>query len=380
MQRRTFIQGAAVTVAAAPFAPILAQDNRPAKDDQPGTTILRTRNQALLEAFRSQKDFDILRLDPKQFTEYGLPQIDRNSPLYEDVWKRILSAPLRIEEAEPAPGTIESLTNPRFLLPPGPVVSTRFETSRNWSGAYIEADNGRIFTELSGTWTIPKFRRPAGAAAQNAENMVCSIWIGLDGQRRYRSSSLPQIGTRQGYEFNPITQTSEPVCYAWYQWWAPGQISTVPVKIADLNVDDTVVCDLQVTSPTTVTISIIKLGTPMVFWPITLPLIDPIPLPLPGATAEWVVERPTALGSDVLLPLPVFDVDRPVRFSRCFAAAQELAPFSGPAVIYRQLEGARFIQMFERLHNPARTRKISMPGHSHPYSRDAFQVVYTGPN
>ena len=47
------------------------------------------------------------------------------------------------------------------------------------------ARNGRQFTEVHGRWEVPAVAIPSGRASPEFRS---SIWIGLDGQRRYFNS------------------------------------------------------------------------------------------------------------------------------------------------------------------------------------------------
>jgi hypothetical protein len=80
-----------------------------------------------------------------------------------------------------------------------PALGTRYETSPNWSGAYITPKRSRMFTEVHGSWQVPTPSPPVdGKGSPPADgDYRSSAWIGLDGQRRYLNSSLPQIGTSQ---------------------------------------------------------------------------------------------------------------------------------------------------------------------------------------
>ena len=53
------------------------------------------------------------------------------------------------------------------------------------------------FMQIWGVWTIPGNLKlpPAPFQGPPGIDYVCSNWIGLDGQRLYLDSSLPQIGT-----------------------------------------------------------------------------------------------------------------------------------------------------------------------------------------
>ncbi len=96
-----------------------------------------------------------------------------------------------------------------------------------------------------------------------------------------------------------------------------------------------------------------------------------------GATAEWIVERPTKVHKTTLLPLVDFD---PVNFTNCHAlgALDPNAAIRGFGT-YQNLDAARFIRMYERLANPARTHFLSMPTRLTSDASDAFLVTYSGP-
>ena len=73
-----------------------------------------------------------------------------------------------------------------------PIVETRFETSSNWSGAYITANRDKQFMQIWGVWTIPDNLKlpPMPFRGPPSIPYVCSNWIGLDGQRLYFDSVL----------------------------------------------------------------------------------------------------------------------------------------------------------------------------------------------
>ncbi|HSU04554.1 MAG TPA: G1 family glutamic endopeptidase [Acetobacteraceae bacterium] len=249
-----------------------------------------------------------------------------------------------------------------------PVVTTRWETSRNWSGASILPRNGNTFTEVAGGWTVPQV--PADAQPFQSS----SIWVGLDGQRRYFNSSLPQIGTTQ--EFNVTTNGIE--YYAMYQWWARGQVHAKPHKIRDitLTAGDSVFCNVQVVDKTHAIVSIVKFGTPNQFWSKILraPKIAGSRPQISGATAEWIVERPTLPDSDELLNLIHYGT---VDFTACVAVTSHLPDFSPTE--YQSLDGAQFKRMVEPLDGPTRIVRLSEPRRWVPDQPEAFNVTYVGP-
>jgi hypothetical protein len=228
-----------------------------------------------------------------------------------------------------------------------------------------------MLLDVAAVWRIPGIGMHGGLSG--APPPACSIWVGLDGQRRYINSSLPQIGTRQ--QFNVGNNRTY---YGWYQWWVRGQpsptmIQTVPISLAE---GDLVLCRVQASGPSSAIVSMLKLGVSPQFWwktitPGASPFTGQLPL-ISGATAEWVVERPTLLGSDELYRLPRFD---PVTFEAC--AAEESLALHLPTRL-QTLRGARFIQMFERLDGPQRISMLSKPSYLPANDRDAFRVDYIG--
>ena len=102
-----------------------------------------------------------------------------------DPGRRIPEGPFRLEHG-----------SPRRQL----ASASRFEASPNWAGAYITANEGLRFAQLYGFWKVP-LKSGSGAAGQfppsdPALPYKVAAWIGLDGQRDYVNSSLPQIGTK----------------------------------------------------------------------------------------------------------------------------------------------------------------------------------------
>jgi hypothetical protein len=163
--------------------------------------------------------FDPSAASPALLRKYGLPprpDPDRQ-PFLRQTWDRGFGAPLTLQEFRFSRGLVQGTA---YRLHPRqadelPFAETRFETSSNWSGAYITANRDRQFLQIWGVWTIPgnlklppgPFRGPAGI------DYVCSNWIGLDGQRLYFDSSLPQMGTVSTLQANGATAVQ-----AWTQW------------------------------------------------------------------------------------------------------------------------------------------------------------------
>jgi hypothetical protein len=245
-----------------------------------------------------------------------------------------------------------------------PIEETRFETSSNWSGAYITANRGRHFMQVWGVWNVPEHvdMPPGNYQGPAYLPYVCSNWIGLDGQRLYLDSSLPQIGTAS--TLDPLGGPS--IVAAWIQWWARGSPITVPMPIGlTVNPGDTVLAILTARNPQTVDCVMTNLTTGDVM-PANA-TAPPVPMPdgstiypsIAGATAEWIVERPKVVHSDDRCNFPNYHASD---FSYCFAIETEtvniLALLGG---IEQELRGERLIRMFDVLSDPQRTAFISMP-------------------
>ena len=91
--------------------------------------------------------------------------------------------------------------------PAGAAASTR-TSSTNWAGyADVSTTNG-TFTNVSGSWTVPKL-------TCTKEDRITSDWVGLDG---FSSATVEQDGTAsQCFE-------GTPVYYSWYEMYPAGTI------------------------------------------------------------------------------------------------------------------------------------------------------------
>jgi hypothetical protein len=147
------------------------------------------------------------------------------------------------------------------------------------------------------------FRGPQGIP------YVCANWIGLDGQRLYLNSSLPQIGTSSTLQANGTT-TAE----AWTHGWARYDQTTVPAPLGlPVNPGDEVLCVLTVWDPQTVNLVMVNLSSPNqpngmavqgTAPTMTLPNNVLYVPSITGARAEWMVERPRVVGSTELNNFP----------------------------------------------------------------------------
>lgn len=316
-------------------------------------------------------DFDPRTANPEDLERYGIPPPpDRHLDAREyDFWERMFTPPLRFRRSEFAfsfPLPFPYRLNYRVTG-----VGGRHQGSANWSGGYVTPKRGTRIEKVHATWQVPTPNVPASAPAGVTE-FRSSTWVGLDGQRRYLHSSLPQIGTSQIVrQVNGIWETS---LEAWWQWWVRGH-QFPPVRLVDFLVSpgDLILCSLEVLSPTIVKFYIKNQRTGH-FERFEAPAPSatmaagptPVQLEVSGATAEWIMERPTRWLSDVLYSLPDYNT---VAFNDCFAVATHR---SGRKEIL-DLTGAKLINMYEVRANPHRTADISI---AQQMSDDQLATVY----
>ncbi len=217
--------------------------------------------------------------------------------------------------------------------------------------------------QVWGVWTVPGNvdLPPSDYQGSSGLPYVCSNWIGLDGQRRYLDSSLPQMGTATTLNLN-----GPPIAEAWTQWWARSNTSTVPLPMGlPVNPGDEVLSVLTAWNPQTVVFVMVNFTT--LQWMPVKGTAPPVTLPdgsttfpsIAGATAEWIVERPRIVGSTDQCNFPDYHSSE---FSGCVAVeAGEVDIASLPGGVPQELWGERLIRMFDVLPNPQRTAFVSMP-------------------
>ena len=300
--------------------------------------------------------FNPLTARPEDLARYGIPpkpDPDQH-PVLTRFWTKMYSLPLVFV----APPSLE------VSLPPIPR-----EASLNWSGAYITPRNGQQFTEVHATWEIPLVAAPAGMSG--SAEYRSSIWIGLDGQRRYFESSLPQLGTAQ------FVNAPAPPFHTWCQWWLRDNPQTYDPQLLSVGVapGQRVMASLRVVNETQVHGIIENRTTGAI-----LPFIMDAPtdgssgmqLKVSGATAEWIVERPAGDENPAeLYELPNYGT---VHFTNCFALSAKMLVGGVPGPGQEQtLDGARLIRMYKSERNPSRTVIISK---AEPPDVDQFQTLY----
>lgn len=297
------------------------------------------------------KTFDPIRASRDEREHYGFPpEPNRGTqPLQYAFWRRLLSPPengrltftaQRVDRLSPLLSCAASV--PRRIVAP-----SRREQSLNWSGAYVTPKGGRSFTSVRGVWTVPALQPPP--PSRPAEEYRISTWVGLDGQRSYLHSSLPQIGTAQ---VMGGCGKQEPT--AWWQWWAHGQHNPiVPIELRVLPKQE-IMAQIEVVDPHHVRFIIKNNTTGEIITPIVAraPQVyndRPDRFEISGATAEWVVERPTRWDADELYELANYGR---LRFSECLAVSPGFE---------QDLTGAKLISMFAARRDRNRKETLSSP-------------------
>jgi hypothetical protein len=327
-------------------------------------------------------DLDLLKATPDQLREYGLPP--RPDPAHEselyEVWGSLfVPRPLFVAAEVVLITDIFRIELRQTSLPSAAAVfsTTRYETSQNWCGAYVEPSDARMFVQVSGRWAVPDPSPPPGAEPLPNEGVkyACSTWVGLDGQRRYIDSSLPQIGTWQAVTLAADGSQSPPETYAWFQWWArdyqdnsPGRINGVPIETGD-----EVVCMVRVWQPSVAVVYVKNVGTNrLAHFRVHAPVVNGHRFTISGATAEWIMERPKQLKTPEFFPLADYGS---VEILQCNAVEADPGAAWVAVGADEVLQGARFIRMYDRLNNPQRTAFISMPERR---SDTAVRISYGG--
>ncbi|NGM18696.1 hypothetical protein G3576_01635 [Roseomonas stagni] len=257
-----------------------------------------------------EKAADLLRLP-----EFGLPAMPdaaREPALYR-LWREMLAAPLRFVADDSRPHVPKGGTPPAaagmrlFSLPIRSREARRLPASPNWSGFTRFPSRGDRFSRVAASWIVPAVA--AGAPEDRTTlDYRCSIWIGLDGKRRW-ADSMPQLGTEQ---------TAGGTTRLWWQWWTPKSrrfqhyVDGVAVKPGD-----TVYCDLSMVAPDRVRLHFANRSTNE----FTAVEVDG-EAPMRGSSAQWILERPaepeltaTTVEAGELYPMPSFGAVSPLAFA-----------------------------------------------------------------
>jgi hypothetical protein len=346
----------------------------------------------LMERFKGfpvpHEDFDPSTAPAGLLRKYGLPPKPdaERQPLLRRVWDVGFGRRMDLEAFTFDEELVDLLQKTEYRIlarhvDEMPLAETRFETSGNWSGAYITANRDKRFLQIWGTWKIPASLALPPAPLQGPAGIpyLCSNWIGLDGQRLYVDSSLPQIGTVSTLEADGSSTAG-----AWIQWWARWSKDDKPPLPINLAVQpgDEMLCVLTAWDARTVIGVVVNLTAnprpkAKVVWGIApavkLPDWRMVTPEIAGATAEWIVERPRQIGQTARNNFPNYHESC---FGHCVAVeGDDVDIWSWFGGLTRELQAPRLIRMFDRLHNPERTVFISMP---HKQNDLSVRLTYGG--
>ena len=310
----------------------MIEPNIPNRDD------LLTEINRFNEARTIPADFKPLALDGQArrdaLTLHDLPsEPDAADDDVHQFWTELFSEPLEFDD-----GDLSYSTPPasNYQTIGSALGATRQQSSLNWSGASITPRNGLMFTDVMAKWAVPVVTVPVGGASDIEYKSSC--WVGLDGQRSYADSTLPQLGSEQGINKNGMI--TPPAASVWFQWWPMDEttITTMPVAF-----EDTVFAWVTAVSPTMVRCIIkvrhtppppgVATGKTRRFFAFAPPISYTIPPKvahsprISGATAQWITEAPTNKSTNQIFPLPRYGT---VTFQHCYAFAAEgplLPPF-----------------------------------------------------
>jgi hypothetical protein len=325
-------------------------------------------------------------IDPRALSndELALRQLPPKPVDYEleKAWLATFGKQLRFIAFDPSPSATPNLG---FYQPTNvathQAVTTRaakqFDSSPNWSGVYILPKPGKRFVQIWGKWTVPYPAPPGGGEPK--DEYQCSAWIGFDGQRRYLSSTLPQIGTLQ------TVKAGMPSTTAWVQWWQRDDPANLPVTLSNfpVNPGDTVSCVLTVQTERnpdhkehvqSVLFNIVNQTENNVMGlTVDPPAVEKgstSRLWIPGATVEWIMERPGVLENKTLRTLPDYGT---WECYDCVAVEASDQDTSVEAQVPRDLADPWFVRMYQVLSGPSRSVPVSTPA---LINESSFNVTY----
>ena len=295
-------------------------------------------------------DFEPARASDSELERFGLPtrRAMRANPLAaafrHDFLQRPASGrPLRFRAAFPWPAEPAPITRGVAAIASQPA-----QKSANWSGGYVTPRDGRSFVSVMGRWRVPTVSVPPGGSEPEYRS---STWIGLDGQRFYLDSSLPQIGTKQQcWPGSPRRQRYR----AWFQWWARDQATEEqPLRLAFCPGDE-ISAIITVFDETSVIFNLKNETRGLMLE--AFRAFAPGPCLISGATAEWIMERPSPDGADGwdAFPLPNY-----TPFAFTSSIAESRAAGGGGVLQDHDLVSARMIRMYEIVPHPTQVRTIS---------------------
>ncbi len=322
-------------------------------------------------------------LAPEDLSRFGLPPRPSPTahPLIRRVWEFGFGQDLSLIGFVLDTAMRRAIRNTAFRIAARRTAALRpalsaIESSRNWAGAYVTASHDRQLSQVWGVWTVPSGLAEPPAGGDNDLPFACSNWIGLDGQRLYLDSSLPQAGT-----VSLLHPDGTTTAQAWVQWWGRTAQQNAPTMLPlPLSPGDRVFAVLTAVTDTAVVAVLVnlsrapRLGIAVSF---TAPLVDAggvlVTPKIAGATAEWILERPSLPGSPEVFNFPDYGSSE---FDFCVAVENSASTLGSPQDgVGRVLHGARLIRMVEIDSDAARIEILSLPERRNPTTA---RVTYGG--
>ncbi len=310
-----------------------------------------THRQRRIQAFGlPPDDFDPSAASESELIRFGLPTLDArtSNPLAAAFRRAFLQQPadgrrLLFMSALPAAGVAPVAP----LIPLAAITTQPAQKSVNWSGGYVSSRGGHSFVSVMANWTVPSVSVPVGGTEPDYRS---STWIGLDGQKFYLDSSLPQIGTSQRCRAGAAGGADYG---AWFQWWARGRGTQEESLLLPISPGDEISAIIRASGETSVICNMKNVTKGIMLEAFTA--LAPEPCRISGATAEWIMERPSPPESD---GWEAYDLPAYASFAFTNCIAESRAAASGELHDHG-LETARLIRMYEIIANPTRVRTIS---------------------
>jgi hypothetical protein len=225
-----------------------------------------------------------------------------HAPISYATWQNAMSAPLSFISGSKADIFVTGDAMQSAALADRAICQA---TSWNWSGGVVRPPGSGSFASVSAVWATQTTRPPAGVyGAGKPVEYRASVWVGLDGYDP-ASVAMPQIGTMHVTRSAAGYAASRSPLVAWWQWWHSDTGGVGPALIPSLAIGDgeDVFASVTALSPLKCRFFLKNLhsGQAVAF---DVDLAQSPTYEVNGLTAEWIVERPTILGSDQLYPLP----------------------------------------------------------------------------
>jgi hypothetical protein len=231
-------------------------------------------------------DFNPLEASAAELTLYGIPARPdpRTHPLLAAKWQRTMNRDFQMVSPELS-------VNRDFVRQPirdhlrAP--TSAFDTSSNWSGAYVLRPEAEPFTGVSASWIVPDVAPPPSARTSSGGwtngTYLMGAWVGIDGWDG--SGDVLQAGTASSVTVAGGQIQSKSFSF-WYEWF--GNAPVYPAGFA-LQAGDLISCSVCATTPTHGVAAVLNLTTGQAM---SYGFDAPSGVSLSGNVAEWIVEDP----------------------------------------------------------------------------------------